>query len=275
MHATMLTRMKHGYRIGKRSFRVLRGDPRLLAFPLVSTVIVLVTLLLLGGAALGASSVTNVGGASELWIYGALFVIYFVSTAIATFFTAALTHCVASQFDGEPATFRDGLGAAWRARRKVLIWAAAAATVGVVVRLLEERFGFVGAIVAWVFNASWAILTFFVVPVMVLDDVSTQGMFRKSATTFRETWGESATVSLGLSAVVALVTAVPVVILVVLFVAGIAPLVMGALVVVVVAIAALVAQTLGAISRTALYLYARDGESLGPFNDVSAEDILA
>ena len=267
--------MKHGYRIGKRSFRVLRGEPRLLAFPLVSTVIVLVTLLLLGGAALGASSVTNVGGASELWIYGALFVIYFVSTAIATFFTAALTHCVASQFDGEPATFRDGLGAAWRARRKVLIWAAAAATVGVVVRLLEERFGFVGAIVAWVFNASWAILTFFVVPVMVLDDVSTQGMFRKSATTFRETWGESATVSLGLSAVVALVTAVPVVILVVLFVAGIAPLVMGALVVVVVAIAALVAQTLGAISRTALYLYARDGESLGPFNDVSAEDILA
>ena len=266
--------MRRGYRIGKRSLGVLREEPQLLAFPLVSSVIIFAILLILGGVALGIFTMTNMEDVSGLWIYVALFMIYFISTTIATFFTAALTHCVAAQFDGESTTFRDGLSAAWHVRWKILVWAVAAATVGVIVRFLEERFEFMGAIVAGVFNASWAILTFFVVPVMVLNDVSTRGMFWESAATFRETWGESATVSLGLGAFVALVTAVPLVILAILFVAGFAPLVMGALVVVVIALAALVAQTLGAIGRTALYLYARDGDLLGPFADVTTEDIM-
>ena len=288
----MFSKVKHGYTICKRSLGVLRQRPQLLAFPLVSSVLVLAVLAILGGTVLEVASIADPGSdgamdglldvaagiddgtTSELWLYGALFVAYFVSTAIATFFTAALTHCVAAQFRGESVGFRDGLGAAWRARRKVLVWAVAAATVGVVIQLLEDRFDSVGAIAASIFNASWAVLTFFIVPVLVLDDVSARGMFRRSVETFRGTWGETVTVSLGVGTFVLLATVVPLVVLAALFVAGVAPLVVVALAIVTVALAALVGQALSAIARTALYLSAREGDTVGPFADIGTEAIV-
>ena len=287
----MFSNVRRGYRICKRSLAVLRQRPLLLAFPLASSVIVLAVLLVFGGVVLEIASIANPGGesaldsllqvatnledgtTSEVLLYGTLFVTYFLSTAIATFFTAALTHCVAAQFHGEPATFRAGLGAAWHARRRILVWAVAAATVGVIVDLLQDKFDAVGVVVASIFNASWALLTLFIVPVLVLDDVSARGMFRESAETFRRTWGESVTVSLGVGTFVFLATLVPLVVLAALFVAGVPPLVVVALAVVVVALAALVGQALGAIARTALFLYARDGDRVGPFADLDTDDL--
>ena len=99
-------------------------------------------------------------------------------------------------------------------------------------------------------------------------------MFRRRVETFRGTWGETVTMSFGVGTFVLLATVVPLVVLAALFVAGVAPLVVVALAIVTVALAALVGQALSAIARTALYLSAREGDTVGPFADIGTEAIV-
>lgn len=209
----------------------------------------------------------------------AVFVAYFLIAAIATFFTAALTYCAAHYFTGQPISFRDGIAAAWRARRKVLVWALASATVGVGLRIIEERFEIAGAIAATVFGIAWGAMTFFIVPVMVLDeDATARGMFHESAETLKEKWGESAG-SLGVGMVIALTALIPILVIVALAYQGIGPfasvVVSGALVVAVVAMAVLLIQTFGAIARTALYLDAHTGMPVDEFADLDSSELVA
>jgi len=71
------------------------------------------------------------------------------------------------------------------------MWAIVAATVGVVIRVIHDRFAFVGKIVAGLLGAAWSLATFFVVPVLVLEERSIQESFTRSVGVFRKTWGET------------------------------------------------------------------------------------
>jgi len=211
-----------------------------------------------------ASLLTN-----DLYKYSALFCAIAISSSVATFFNAAVVHCAAQLFDGNSTSVRDGLAAAWRARRQIALWAVVAATLGTVLYILDEKFGVVGSLTRAVFNLAWALLTFFIVPVIVLDDRRRlRRQLRRSGSLFRETWGESVSATLGVSFVF-LIVALPGVALgaVGYFVLD-GVLATGALVgggVIIVA-AIVGSQTASAIVRTALYRYATTGEQVGPFD---------
>jgi len=87
-----------------------------------------------------------------------------------------------------------------------------AATVGTLLRVLRDRAGFVGKIMASIAGAAWSLATFFVVPVLVLEDLSVTASFTRSVKVFKETWGETfvGSISLGAAALVAWVTLVAV-----------------------------------------------------------------
>jgi hypothetical protein len=71
------------------------------------------------------------------------------------------------------------------------MWAVVAATVGMVLRAIHNRVGFIGKILASLMGAAWSLATFFVVPVLVLEDRSISDSFKRSVSVFRETWGET------------------------------------------------------------------------------------
>jgi hypothetical protein len=206
---------------------------------------------------------------NDVYKYGALFCAVAVSSSVATFFNAAVVHCAARLFDGEETSVREGLAAAWRVRRQIATWAVVAATLGTVVYVLDEKFGAIGSLARLVFDLAWALLTYFVVPVIVLDgETGVRGQLRRSGSLFRETWGESVSATVGVSFVF-LVAAVPGLVLLAagyflldgLF--GVSALVGGGTIIV----ACLVgSQTVQAIVRTALYRYATTGERVGPFS---------
>ena len=93
------------------------------------------------------------------------------------------------------------------------MWAVVAATVGMAIRAIQDRAGFVGRIVAGLLGAAWSLATFFVVPVLVLEDKSIGESFRQSVSVFKRTWGETVAggASLGAAAVCAWVTLVAIV----------------------------------------------------------------
>jgi hypothetical protein len=53
--------------------------------------------------------------------------------------------------------------------------------------------GFAGRLVEWVGDVAWSLASFFVVPVLALEDVGVGTALRRSASTIRRTWGESVT----------------------------------------------------------------------------------
>ncbi|MFC5136560.1 MULTISPECIES: DUF6159 family protein [Haloferacaceae] len=264
----MASKYRRGFDITRDSLRVFTREPSLLLLPALSFLAVgsafAVLAAILFQQGLVESVVTN-----DLYKYGALFCAIAISSSVATFFNAAVVHCAAQLFEGNSTSVRDGLAAAWRARRQIAVWAVVAATLGTVLYILDEKFGVVGSLTRAVFNLAWALLTYFIVPVIVLDQRrKLRDQLRRSGSLFRETWGESVSATLGVSFIFLLV-ALPGV---ALGVAGYfildGVLAVGALVggggIVVTAIVG--SQTASAIVRTALYRYATTGEQVGPFD---------
>jgi hypothetical protein len=74
---------------------------------------------------------------------------------------------------------------------QILAWAAVSATVGVLLRLLENIHEKLGAIVSFLLGMAWSILTFFVVPVLVVEKVGPFEAITRSTRLLRKTWGEA------------------------------------------------------------------------------------
>lgn len=191
-----------------------------------------------------------------------------VSSSVGVFFNAAVVHCVSRYFDGEDPSVREGLAAAWQVRWKIALWSVTAATLGTVLYIIDDKLGPLGSLARFLFDIAWALLTYFVVPVIVLEDTDgLRPILEQSGSAFRETWGESVSASLGISFVF-----LPIAILGIIgigwayFLAGgTVAYVVGSLGFVLIVASMVATQVVGMIARTALYRYATTGEQVGPF----------
>lgn len=261
-------RLKRGLALTKDSISVLRHNPSLLAFPLVGGAAALVFVGVLLGTTYGLVGVP----ADNLTAVVVLFVVYFVSTFVTSFFTAGLVSETRRAFDGEPVDFRRGMAAAWRVRGKLVVWAAIAATIGVVINIIESSDSRVARVFAWLFSAAWSVLTFFVVPIAVLEpDVSVTEMFKQSGNTFRETWGETAIGMVGPGLIAFVVFLGGAAIGAGLFAATGSVLAAAAVVVVFVVVGLLVAATTKGVIKTSLYVYATEGKRPSEFADIDMQ----
>jgi hypothetical protein len=148
------------------------------------------------------------------------------------------------------------------------------ATVSVVLRQLEQRAGLVGRLVIGLVGIAWALVTYLVVPILVLEGVGTVDAVKRSAAMFKRTWGENMVGNLGLG----LVTFLAMLVGFALIGGGAAlgaaadnavvaaPLVLIGVVWVAVVIAG--SAALGGIFRVALYRYAADGVTPVAFGDI-------
>ncbi len=154
----------------------------------------------------------------------------------------------------------------WAAREKlapIAVWAAIAATVGLILRTLEERAGFLARIVISIVGVAWSAITFFVVPVILFEPVGAPDAVKRSASIFRQRWGESLVGSAGISLAM-FVLAIPIILLAIVLGALSMPL--GILVGVLgVGLLAAIGATLSGIFNAALYRFATTGEAASPF----------
>ncbi len=255
---SIVAKIKTGLKLSKNSLGVVRDHPKLLIFPLLGAL-----------ATLGFWIAFLV----PLWIAGifgtgvevvVLFVLYFLTTFAATFFTASLVFAVNQTFHGEDPDLVESMRAAWRRKGAILVWSAIAATVSVLLKKIEESNNPVAAVLSSLFAFGWTILTFFIVPVIVFEDVSARSMFTRSGQTFRDTWGESIGAGFGVTIIQLLMAIVGVVVAVVLalLIATVFP-VAGIIVGVFLVVGALVGtyligQMIWAVTKTALYVYAAE-----------------
>lgn len=245
----------------KTSWGILMADKKLLAFPFLSGMVSLIVLATFILPLILAEFVQAVVPFGELFFYGALFAFYLVSYFVVIFFNTALISCVNARLQGRDMSVGEGLSNALQHFTSILGWALLSATVGIVLHLLRERGGVIGQFASAIVGGAWGLVTFFVVPVLVLEDKGVFDAIRESASLIRKTWGETI-IGSGSIVLVFLIIGI------VGFFGVIATLLLGSMMVFGIALAlfialviilAVVAAAMQGIFVTALYTYAKTG----------------
>ena len=198
------------WRIRKASGTVLRKDPELLVFPLLSgiaTILVTATFIVpFGVIGEGFGALENLDEYVGYLGYVVGFLYYLVLYSLLFFFNTALVGATMIRLEGGDPTVMDGLNVAFKRLGAILEYAAISATMGMILRAVEERAGFLGRIVIGIIGLSWTLVTFLTVPVLVTKEVSAFDAVKESASVFRNTWEEQVAANVGIGLVTFLIS---------------------------------------------------------------------
>ena len=175
-----VTRFGRSWLLIKASWSVLRADKELLVLPLLSGVAtILVLAAFIGAAALAGVFKALENGADTLNapFYAGLFVFYVVQYFVIIYFNTALVGAAIERLEGGNPTVGSGLALAQSRIGAILGYAVISATIGVLLRMLAERLGFIGRILETGVGFAWTVTTFLVVPVLAAEGV---GPWRRS-----------------------------------------------------------------------------------------------
>jgi hypothetical protein len=203
------------------------------------------------------------------------FAFYFVHYFVIVFFNTALVSCALIRFRGGDPTVGDGVRAAMARLPQIFAWSLLAATVGMILRMIEERVGLLGKIVIALIGVAWSIVTYFVVPVQAAERLGPFAAVRRSAALLRQTWGEALTgqVSMGIVSFLLMLPAF------LLLAGGVAvavamqslwPAIAGGAIFVVYLIGlSIITSALQQVFLTGVYLYAAEGQVAPGFSEES------
>lgn len=249
----MFSRISNAWSLAKSSWAVLQEDRELAWLPVIGGVAALAV-----GAAFFGPVLALLGGSEDNAIPAAGYLLAFLGyVAVATTFTlskAAVIHGANLRMDGGDPTVAGSLRGASARWPAVAGFAAISVTVGLILQAIRENGGIVGAVVAWVGDVAWGVITYLVLPVIVIEGVGTVAGIKGSSALVKRTWGEQVTANVGFG-LLGFVLILPAVALV--FVAG----ALGSVAVAVALVAAVtwavvviaLVSTLTGIFQTALY----------------------
>lgn len=267
-------RIRRGWELTKKSWGVLRAHRSLIRFPLYGGVAAIALTIIVMGPGLYLIDDGELAPGAPLVVLG-VYLLAFVGT----YFGVALAAAADLIFRGEEASVGDGMAVARSRLPQIAGWSALAATVGVVLGVLENQGGVLGSVVARVLNVGWTLVTFLAVPVIAIEGTSGFATLRRSGAIFKERWGQQITGNLAIGGAVFLLGMLPAILLMVAGVAlwstsGFGGAILLGVGVVVFAIAALINQALSGIFGVALYRYATEGEALGGFTAAELESAV-
>ena len=268
----MFKRFSNSWELVKASASVLKSDKKLMAFPLVSF---LLTIIVTASFVIPLSFTnffdSNRGGVSAALYVVALVIFYLVQYFVIFFANTALVGAAMIRLKGGTPTLGDGFRIAASHSRQILGYAAIAATVGMLLRLLQERGGLAGKIGSAVLGIAWDVMTYLVVPVLIVEGVGPIAAIKRSASLLKKTWGEqiignfSIGIVFGIFTLAVLVIGIPLILLAVSSHSVVAIAFAIAIVAVVVLSISLISATLSGIYVAAVYQYAATGETSSHF----------
>jgi hypothetical protein len=269
-----VSKIKRGWELTKKSWGVLRDHPTLIRFPLYGGVLTLVMAIIVIGPGLYLIEENKLAPGAPLIIVG-----FFLLSIIGTYFSVGLAAAANRIFQGQEASLSEGLAVSRSHLSQIIGWALLSTTVGLLFSLLENQGGIIGQIVGRLLNIAWSLVTFLAVPVIAIEGTGPIETLKRSGSLFRERWGQQITGNLAIGAAVGLIGVLPAVLLIAVGVmiwtsSGF----IGALLVIVgiglLAIAMLISQALNGIFGVALYHYAGEGVTVGPFTSGELESAV-
>ena len=297
-------KFKTSFELFKRSLGVIKKNKKLLLFPVIESVFIIIigiffispVFLWDSGYSVSDSqhwqalsehvvkifaenqaSKTMTGViTNEKW-YAWCILIYLASMFVTTFFSVAFYNEIINGLNDRGVSILRGIKIALSKLRLILIWSLFAGVVGVIIRTLEERLGFVGRLVMGLIGFAWSVASIFVIPVIIREKESSNPLklLKISALTLKKTWGEAVIGYVGISGVFLIVFLISFPLLIgVCFIIGATLPTQGVLIALLICMYILFLFALGYLSsianhvyRGALYVYASEGVIPGSFDE--------
>ena len=271
--AIKMGRFRASYLLVVESFELLRKDKEVIFFPILSTIfnlIVFAALALFFYTTLYFSGVESKNmedpeGGFAVVNYIFIFLVYLASIFITTFFNAGLVSIVLARINGQDLSFSDGIKNSLRNIWKIFAWSLIAATLGLIMKIIFDRSRLLGRIVISILGATWGVLTFFIVPVLVSENKSALASIKESSITFKRVWGETLIMNFSMGLFFGIVyllgfVACFAIFIATLFLGNFYVILMAAfLAIIFFVVTAVISSTLNAIFKVVLYEYARYG----------------
>jgi hypothetical protein len=196
------TKLSNGWKLAKMSLQVLKENKQLIVFPILAgaSFLLIIGSFIVGTMSVAGWNIDNIDTPDTALQYGLIFGFYLVNYFIIVFFNVALTHCTRLYFRGEEVTIRAGLLFSFSRIGAILSWALFAATVGTILKAIQENFGFLGKILGGLLGIVWTVTTFFVVPIIAYENVGPLAAYKRSAQMMKQKWGESIAASFSFGA---------------------------------------------------------------------------
>lgn len=261
--------------ITQKSWALLRANPYLFAFPIIGVLLSIVPLAVFGLPALYFLETDNT------WVAVALAIaLAFGVQAFVTFPAAGLVSAVDEEMHGRDASVGAGMSAAFARFGPLVAWSAIQTVVSVLISLVRGngQGNIVGTLLRNVIAAAadvmWQLITFFVLPVMMIEKASPINAIKSSSALFKKQWGTQLAGGVRIGGLVALILVLPGVLIMIggialvfvdntaTVITGITTAVIGFLIII---LGALVISAMRGIYSVALYYYAKDGQVLGGF----------
>ena len=179
----------------------LRANTDLLIYPIVSAFLAIsvMAVFAISVFAYKGFDVNAVRNSTSGFRFVVTFLFYLVLYFVTYFANTALIGAVLSMMDGERPTIRDSLGIAWERIVSIFGYALVMATVGMFFKWLYGRGGIPSRLLGpvmrrvlafGILGLGWHLVTFLVVPVLVVENVGPIEAVKRSASLVKETWGE-------------------------------------------------------------------------------------
>lgn len=262
----MFGRISYTWQAMGASWQVLKRNKKLLVFPLISGIACIIIFasfaipLFLADA--WQPPAQDAGPAQQVVYYGTLFAFYFCNYFVITFFNSAVVGAAVQELSGQEATLGSSLKSATNRLPQIFGWSLVAATVGLILRAIEDHSDRVGQFITAILGAVWTATTFMVVPVLVVEGKGPIDAFKRSASLLRKTWGEQLVSNFSFG-IIFLLLAIPGIILIVIgFALGgaVGGIVAVSLAVIYFITLSLVQTALQSIFQAVLYLYSERGD---------------
>jgi hypothetical protein len=206
-----MKRFRTGWDLTKKSWRLLRSQPGLTAYPVVGGLLSVLAFAVLAGPGFVLLDTDASAAGYVLIAIG----IYLASLS-ATFFGVALAAAADRAFQGEQVTLGTGVSVASSHFGAIAGWAFVSAVVGVVMSILQSQRGLAGPLIAALGGAAWGLITFLAIPVIAIEGTGPIATIRRSAHLFKERWRGQVTGNIAIGGGVFLFGTLPAIALIVL-----------------------------------------------------------
>ena len=266
-----MNRIKRGFRITKLGIHVVKADPELMVYLLFSVIMSVLSFGVVLTFTGGLGFVIGNDEGFEGGVAVGTFISYFIVSVITVFWNAAI---IASAYErmttGRNPSFSYGIKQAMKCFPQILIWGLISGTVGVIISFFEAMaesdnivVAIIGHIISFMISFAWWMTTFFVVPMIVLENSGVFESMKKGPKLFEETWGENVVASVGTGIINFIVILTIIVVCLPLFIFGeIGAALAFILIVIGIAISSLFFTACDAVNKASLYYYAKTGEEV-------------
>ena len=259
--------------IRDRSWAVLKDNRYLMAYPLLGAVACIVPFIVVVPGFFFIAADRN-------WIGWALVIVgLYLVMLVTAVFQAGLTVSAAAELEGGSSSLGHGLGTAFGRLGRLARWAFVSTVVTALTSLIRgsNNGGLAEAIFRNVLAAAadvmWQLITFFVMPAMMLDDLGMIDAIKKSASTFKQRWGTQLSGGVRIGGLIGLVAVLPAIIA---LAGGVFLTVIGAWAIgvplavigfIVLVIAGLILSAIRGVFSVVLYRFATQGVVEGGFTE--------